>query len=146
VVIQDADLEYNPNDLLKLFKLIEEGEEKVVYGSRFMHEKKRAGQKLSFYLGSVVLTGLVNILYGAKLTDEATCYKMFTRDVVNSVPLRCERFEFCPEITAKVRKRGYKIKELPISYKPRKHKEGKKINAKDGLAAAWTLIKYRFID
>jgi len=146
VTIQDADLEYDPKDLPKLLKPIEEGKADVVYGSRFMNEKKRDNQRLSFYLGSVVLTALTNILYNAHLTDEATCYKMFKRDVISAVKLRCKRFEFCPEVTAKVRKLGFKIMELPISYKPRKITEGKKINAKDGISAAWTLIKYRFID
>jgi hypothetical protein len=97
-------------------------------------------------MGALVLTAMANILYGAKITDEATCYKAFKADVLKSLPLKCKRFEFCPEVTAKVRKKGYRIKEVPISFHSRKVKEGKKIGWKDGLEAILVLIKYRFVD
>ena len=87
-----------------------------------------------------------NILYNAKITDEPTCYKVFDSKVLKSINLKCERFEFCPEVTAKVRKKGYKIYEVPIAYYPRTTAEGKKINWRDGIEGIWTIIKYRFVD
>ena len=150
VVIQDADLEYDPNDLGKMLKVAIEKNADVVYGNRFegegmfenwekMNWKNAVGNK-------IVLPTLVNILYGQNIHDEATCYKMFKTSVLKSIKLVCTRFEFCPEVTAKVSKKGYKIVEVPISYFPRSVKGGKKLNAlKDGLEAIWTLIKYRFI-
>ncbi len=97
---------------------------------------------------NVILEGFIGlkVLYNAKITDEPTCYKVFKADVLKGVNLKCKKFEFCPEVTAKILKKGYKILEVPISYKPRTFEEGKKINWMDGLEAVWTLIKYRFVD
>jgi len=143
VIIQDADLEYEPEDYPRLIEPIVSGEASVVYGPRSLGKKI---SYLSFYLGGQFLSFLTNILYGSHITDEATCYKVFRADVIKGINLKCERFEFCPEVTAKLLKKGYKIYEVPIHYYPRSIKEGKKINWKDGLEAIWTLIKYRFID
>jgi len=144
VVIQDADLEYDPMDFLKMLKVMEEKNAKVVYGSRILGKNKKSS--FLFYFGGRLLSFVANILYNAKITDEPTCYKMFRTEVIRSINLRCKGFEFCPEITAKVRKKGHKIFEVPIRYRPRSVKEGKKIRWKDGIVAIWTLIKYRFID
>ncbi len=144
VVIQDADLEYEPMDFLKMIEVIEKNNASVVYGSRILGKGKKSS--FFFYLGGRFLSCIVNILYNAKITDEPTCYKMFRTDVIKKINLKCTGFEFCPEVTAKVRKMGYKIFEVPIHYTPRSIKEGKKIRLKDGIIATWTLIKYRFID
>jgi glycosyltransferase involved in cell wall biosynthesis len=148
VVVQDADLEYDPNDLKKMLEKIQEPGVTVVYGSRRLNKNYFTERKSGhiFALGGILLTWLSNLLYDTKITDEPTCYKMFGRDILKSVNLKCERFEFCPEVTAKIAKKGVKIYEVPIEYVPRHQNEGKKINWKDGLAAIWTLIKYRFID
>jgi len=146
VVVQDADLEYNPNDFkLMLAKMAETGGQ-VVYGSRRLahsYFKSRHSGHI-FAVGGIALTWLTNLLYNTKLTDEPTCYKMFRTDLLKNIDLECERFEFCPEITAKIAKRGIKITEVPINYYPRHKNEGKKINWKDGIEAIWTLLKYRF--
>lgn len=144
VVIQDADLEYDPADYPILLRPIQEGEAQVVYGSRLLNEEHPISA-WRFYLGGRLLTLLANLLYRAGITDEPTCYKMFRTEVLKGLDLRCTRFEFCPEVTAKVRKRGIRIHEVPISYNPRKVYEGKKIGWRDGLEAIWTLVKYRFI-
>src|SRR3989344_6409542 len=147
VVIQDADLEYDPKDYIKLIQPIEEGKTKVVYGTRFPKDKKGPSIfKNKFFLANKILTFTSNLLYDAKITDEPTCYKIFDIDVLKSLNLKCEKFEFCPEVTAKVRKKGHEIVELPIAYYPRTIEEGKKINWKDGFQALWTLVKYRFVD
>lgn len=144
VVIQDADLEYDPNDYLKLIEPIENGRSQVVYGSRNL--KKNEASKKIYKWGGIFLSHLANFLYGLKITDEATGYKMIKTDLLKSLELKCQRFEFCPEVTAKLGKRKYKIIEVPIFYNPRLHSVGKKIRPIDGLVAIWTLIKYKFID
>lgn len=153
IIIQDADLEYNPEDYLKLVKPIEQGKAEVVYGTRLPKKTKysnlnapRFSPLNPFYIANKILTITTNLLYNAKITDEPTCYKVFKTDMLKSINLKCERFEFCPEVTAKVRKKGIKILEIPISYNPRSIKEGKKIKFKDAIEAIWTLIKYRFND
>jgi len=146
VIIQDADLEYDPNDYKKLIEPIITGQAKVVYGSRRLNKNNKQYSHLSFLLGGLLVNFITNLIYGLNITDEATCYKVFKIDVINSINLRCERFEFCPEITAKVAKKKIKIVEVPISYSPRSGKEGKKIKWYDGVEAIWTLIKYRFKD
>ena len=142
ILIQDADLEYDPNDYIPLLKPIISGDAEVVYGNRRglgSMEKSYA----RFYWGGRLLTALTNLLYQTSIHDEPVCYKVFKRNVLDNITLKCERFEFCPEVTAKVAKAGYKIYEVPISYKPRKITQGKKINWKDGVHAIWTLVKYR---
>lgn len=144
VAIQDADLEYDPQDLPRLVEPIARGEARVVYGSRFLRGRPR--MELPNYICNRLLAWTANLLFGARLTDEATCYKVFDRKLLRSIKLDCRRFEFCPEVTAKVRKRGERIVELPIAYDPRSYDSGKKIRAWDGVVALWTLLKYRFVD
>lgn len=147
IIIQDADLEYDPKDYPSLIAPIIEGKSKVVYGTRFPTRKQRPSViKNRFFLANRILTLISNILYNANITDEPTCYKVFDSKVLKGINLKCERFEFCPEVTAKVRKKGYKIIEVPINYYPRSVEEGKKINWKDGFQGLWTLVKYRFVD
>lgn len=145
IIIQDADLEYDPQDYYKLIPLIEGGKEKVVYGSRFLNKQNKHSY-FSFFLGGQVVTWITNILYFQNLTDEPTCYKVFDAKLLKSIKLNCTGFEFCPEVTAKIAKLGYKIPEVPISYYPRSISEGKKINWKDGVEAIWVLLKYRFVN
>ena len=142
VIIQDADLEYDPQDFKKLLGPVFEKGAKVVYGNRFWQEV--LGQTLKTKLARVILTGLTNLLYRAGIHDEATCYKLFKTEVIRDLDLQAKRFEFCPEVTVKVRRRGLKIYEVPISYNPRGDEAGKKIKFRDGLTAIWTLLKYRF--
>ncbi|MBI5399100.1 glycosyltransferase family 2 protein [Candidatus Saganbacteria bacterium] len=142
ILIQDADLEYNPDEYTKLLAPILLGQAKVVYGSRF--KGHIIGMRFAYRLANSILTLMANLLFGAKITDEATCYKVFLAEVLKNIELNCRRFDFCPEITAKLLKSGYKIHEVPISYRSRSVEEGKKISLKDGFSAAWTLIKYRF--
>ena len=139
VVIQDGDLEYDPEDYHKLLAPIREGKAEVVYGSRVLGRGKKS--YVRYYLGGKLLSFVVNWLYGVHITDEPTCYKAFTRRALREVNLECTGFEFCPEVTAKVLKRGCRIHEVPISYRPRRMQEGKKIRWKDGLVALWTLLR-----
>jgi len=145
IIIQDADLEYNPEEYGNLLKPILDGETKVVYGSRFLNRLHMPRYKL-FYLGNKFLSFLLSILYGQKISDMETCYKVFKREVVKNIIIKSNRFNFEPEITAKIIKAGYKIKEVPVSYKSRSFEEGKKIHWKDGVSAIYTLVKYRFIN
>jgi glycosyltransferase involved in cell wall biosynthesis len=144
VIVQDADLEYEPEQFADLLAVIVHERANVVYGSRFRGAIE--GMRLPNLIANRVLTLLANVLFNARITDEATCYKMFRREVLGNITLRSRRFDFCPEFTAKVRKRGYKIHEVPIRYHGRTQAEGKKIGWKDGLEAVWALIKYRFVD
>jgi len=148
VVVQDADLEYDPNDLKKMLEKASEGNVFVVYGSRRLHKNYWNERKSGhfFAMGGIFLTWLTNILYGIKITDEPTCYKMIKADLLNDLNLKCERFEFCPEVTAKIAKRKIEIYEIPIEYFPRHKDEGKKINWRDAVQAIWTLLKYKFKD
>jgi glycosyltransferase involved in cell wall biosynthesis len=145
LLIQDADLEYDPRDYPALLQPIEEGRADVVYGSRFLGGPRRA---MLFWhaLGNHTLTLITNILYNAILSDMETCYKCFRTEVVRDIPLHSRRFDFEPEVTAKILKRGYRIHEVPISYYGREYSEGKKITGWDAIPALWALIKYRFID
>lgn len=145
-IIQDADLEYDPQDYYNLVKPIMQGEYKVVYGTRFPKGRPHPSLFSSFYLANRILTLMANTLYRAQITDEPTCYKVFDAKLLKSINLKSTRFEFCPEVTAKIKKRGYKICEVPINYSPRTVEQGKKIKWKDGVEAAWTLIKYKFKD
>lgn len=146
ITIQDADTEYNPQDLLPLVKLILDNEADVVYGSRFLNIDKSKNFMLTHFLGNKMLTVITNILYGAKLTDMETCYKVFKSEYIKNVQIKSDRFDFEPEITAKILKQGAKLKEYPITYNARTFEEGKKISWKDGFAAIAALIKYRFTD
>jgi glycosyltransferase involved in cell wall biosynthesis len=144
VIIQDADLEYDPNDYLRLLDPILRGKAKVVYGNRF-HRKHKA-RYITYYLGNILLSFITYFIYGKKVKDMETCYKVMRSNVIKNIKLRAKRFDFEPEITAKLIKRGYKIVEVPISYQCRAFKEGKKISWKDGVKAIYCLIKYRFVD
>lgn len=142
VVIQDADLEYWPEDIPKLIEPIISGQADVVYGSRFL--KRRPYMRWQNYLANKILAMTASVLYRRRITDEATCYKAFRTDIVRSIKLECKRFEFCPEVTAKLMKRGVRYQEVPIRYRARSLSQGKKIRAWDGVIALWTLLKYRF--
>jgi len=141
VLIQDADLEYDPGDYPALIAPIETGEADVVYGTRAPDFR---GMRWPHRAFNWIAARLANVLYRAGITDEATCYKVFRARVIRDIPLRCQRFDFCPEVTAKVRKRGIRIHEVPVSYQARSIGAGKKIRWWDGVVALWMLLKYRF--
>jgi glycosyltransferase involved in cell wall biosynthesis len=144
VLIQDADLEYDPEDWPKLMSPVLRGKARVVYGSRFTGERRN--MMFLHWIGNRVLSLTTNILYNTTLSDMETCYKLIDRSLINSLDLHADRFDFEPEITAKILRRGIRIYEVPISYTGREFEEGKKITWRDGFAALWTLVKYRFVD
>lgn len=146
IAIQDGDTEYDAEDYYEVLRPILEGRAEVVYGSRFANGFRIEGMRPRYKLANLVLRWVANFLYDAGITDEATAYKAFRSDVLKGIRLECMRFEFCPEVTAKLRKRGYTIHEVPISYRPRGVEVGKKIRWKDGFVAIWTLLKYRVTD
>jgi glycosyltransferase involved in cell wall biosynthesis len=143
VLVQDADLEYDPNDWAKLIEPILRGKAKVVYGSRFTGERKN--MLPLHWIGNRFLSLVTNLLYSSTLSDMETCYKVFDRKVLEGITIESNRFEFEPEITAKVLRRGYRIYEVPISYAGREPDEGKKITWRDGFGAIKALVKYRFV-
>lgn len=156
IITQDADLEYDPDQYSHLINPIIKGKTKVVYGSRFLKalqkkknisflEKAHATSYYLAYLGGRIMTSSANLLYGIKLTDEATGYKVFHREVIDKINIESNRFEFCPELTAKVAQLGYSITEVPIDYVPRTYADGKKINWVDGVSGLLTLLKYRLV-
>ncbi len=145
LIIQDADLEYDPRDYHAILKPMQEGLAEVVYGSRFLGAPRRTTM-FWHMIANKMLTLMTNILYNSILSDMETGYKLFKREIITSIPLRAKRFNFEPEITAKLLKRKIRIYEVPITFNPREYSEGKKIGLKDAFEAVWTLLKYRFVD
>jgi len=148
LLIQDGDLEYDPNDYAAILAPIVSGQADIVYGSRFLGRSfldRPTGMAWKNFLANRILTVASNLLYGARLTDEATAYKAFRAPLLGRMRLECRRFEFCSEVTAKLRRLGIRIQEVPIRYNGRSIQEGKKIRARDGFEALWTLLRYRLI-
>ncbi|MBS3088190.1 glycosyltransferase family 2 protein [Candidatus Pacearchaeota archaeon] len=144
IIIQDADMEYNPNEYQEVINPILSKKAEVVYGSRRLKKSNKQYSGFAFYAGGVLVTFFTNFLYGSKLTDEPTCYKTFDSKLVKSLEIQGNKFEWEPEVTAKILKKGIKIHEVPISYYPRHKSDGKKINWKDGVQAIYTLFYWRF--
>jgi glycosyltransferase involved in cell wall biosynthesis len=143
IVIQDGDLEYDPRDFAAMVAAILSGDADIVYGSRFRGNP--LGMAWKNRIANWILTATANLLYDAHITDEATAYKAFRANLLRDLPLECRGFEFCPEVTAKLLRLGHRIHEIPIRYNARGIADGKKIRARDGFIAFWTLLKYRFI-
>ncbi|MBC7529360.1 MAG: glycosyltransferase family 2 protein [Chthonomonadaceae bacterium] len=141
-IVQDGDLEYDPQDYRQIVEAFGQEGVSVVYGSRFL--AGLPSMRPANRLVNKLLAGMVRVLYRSPMTDEATCYKAFRTEVLQGIPLQCRRFEFCPEVTAKVLRRGYRIVEVSIQYKARSMAEGKKIRWTDGVSAIWNLIRWRF--
>lgn len=144
IIIQDADLEYDPDDYVALLRPVLKGKAEVVYGSRFTGEHRN----MLFWhmIGNKFLSLVTNMLYDSTLSDMETCYKLVSKKIIDGITLKSNGFDFEPEITAKILKKGIRIYEVPISYAGREYHEGKKIKWVDGIIALWTLIKYRFVD
>jgi glycosyltransferase involved in cell wall biosynthesis len=142
-LIQDGDLEYWPEDYMEILKAFSAPAVDVVYGSRCQNGWPH--MKPANRLVNILLAGMVRVLFRTRITDEATCYKAFRTEVLQSIPLTCSRFDFCPEVTAKLIRRGFRIHEVPIRYEARTMAQGKKIRWTDGVAAVWALVKFRFV-
>ena len=144
-MIQDGDLEYDPEDILRLYRLAKDKDLTAVFGSRALNPDTPASYR-RYYWGGRFLSWLANRLFDLNITDEATCYKMVRRQTLLDMDLQCVRFEFCPEVVAKLGLMGVQIEEIPIAYNPRSIEEGKKIRWFDGLEAIWTLMKWSVAD
>lgn len=143
IIIQDSDLEYDPNDISKLLKKLEEEKDKIIFGSRNVRVSKK--DQILYVWGINLSTKLINLLYGSNLTDLYTCYKLYPRSCFDKASAQSKSFEWDIEFVVKLLKKGYQIKEVPIDYYPRKFSEGKKIRVWDGLAGLWQIFKHRFV-
>ena len=143
IVVQDADREYDPHDLEKMWNVVKTEKIPVVYGSRILNSNNRKSY-FSYYWGGRLLSWLTTLLYGYHITDESTCYKMIKKSLLDEIGLYYDGFEFCPEVTGKILKRKIPVREIPIKYYPRSREDGKKIKWLDGIKAIWVLIKMRF--
>ena len=146
VIVQDADLEYDPQDYERLLRPVREANADVVFGSRFLVGEYARVHLFWHYLGNRFLTFCSNLMTGLNLTDMETCYKLFRREVIQGIDIKSQRFDIEPELTAKVARRKLRIFEVPISYAGRNYSEGKKITWRDGLEALWAIVKFRFTD